>query len=234
MHTTEELGRPSDPRTTSLLSSPRPENVNRKTSVRPRLDRFDLPVAKWLCPVKLHAWCARLQQSVCVWLTLHSKSTSSHLPKPWWLEGSASMTALVSCGRLQFNSDTFIWYEYMQFFRRVWCTRSNVATFHLTKNLALHKKHTASPIGLQHAGWKPTRPASDLMSSPHQRVSYPDPWSTQVNGVMLSTPRPLPVRERATASALHSLAQASISWNTSIRFSHPPCGKCPKQATLTY
>ena len=68
-----------------------------------------LQVAKWLCPVKLHA-CVRLQQSVCVWLTLHSKSTSSHLPKPWWLEGSASMTALVSCWRLQFNFDTYMWH----------------------------------------------------------------------------------------------------------------------------
>lgn len=28
----------------------------------------------------------------------------------------------------------------------------NVTTFDLTKNLALHKKHNANPIGLQHAG----------------------------------------------------------------------------------
>ena len=50
----------------------------------------------------------------------------------------------------------------------------NVTIFHLTKNSALHKKHNANPIGLQHAGWKTTRPFKQI--SHHDARS--DPWWT--------------------------------------------------------
>ena len=57
------------------------------------------PVLYYLCFVNLFV-------SDATRTTRDNKSTSSHLPKPWWLEGSASMAALVSCWCLQYSFDT--------------------------------------------------------------------------------------------------------------------------------
>ena len=162
--------------------------------------------------------------SICVCLTpheQHNKSTSSHLPKPWWLEGSASMAALVSCWCLQYSFDT----EERAYFLDMFDAQCpTLQPFIWLRTRRFIKSTTQTPLvssTLDERQQGLSSRSHITMLALQDRIHDERNVNRAITRPCRHVMPPLPVREIAIASALHSLARASIC-ETAVEFREFP------------